>query len=209
MQSAVDAAAAAFPAWSRTSILTKQQVMFRFQQLIRENMGKLAANIVEEQGKTTVDAEGDVLRGLRMFYILVKYSLKFFLEVVEHCCSITSLQLGEALPGVAKDMDIVSHRIPLGVVSGITPFNFPAMVPLWMIPVAITCGNTFVIKPSERDPGACMMLVDLLQQAGCPKGVVNVIHGAHKAVDFICDDPKIKAVSFVGSDQAVIISTVK
>lgn len=122
---------------------------------------------------------------------------------MEHCCSITSLQLGEALPGVAKDMDIVSHRIPLGVVSGITPFNFPAMVPLWMIPVAITCGNTFVIKPSERDPGACMMLVDLLQQAGCPKGVVNVIHGAHQAVDFICDDPKIKAVSFVGSDQAV------
>lgn len=99
-------------------------------------------------------------------------------------------------------MDIHSYRVPLGVTAGITPFNFPAMIPLWMFPVAIACGNTHVIKPSERDPGACMMLVDMLTQAGCPPGVVNVIHGAHDAVNFICDHPDIRAISFVGSDQA-------
>jgi malonate-semialdehyde dehydrogenase (acetylating)/methylmalonate-semialdehyde dehydrogenase len=123
--------------------------------------------------------------------------------VVEHCCSVTSLQLGETLPNISKDLDTFSFRLPLGVTAGITPFNFPAMIPLWMFPVAIVLGNTSVIKPSERDPGACMMLMELLNEAGCPPGVVNVIHGAHEAVSFICDNPDIKAISFVGSDQAV------
>jgi len=106
------------------------------------------------------------------------------------------------MQGIAKDMDTMSFRTPLGVCAGITPFNFPAMIPLWMFPVALVCGNTYVIKPSERDPGACMMLVEMLREAGCPDGVVNVIHGAHQAVNFICDHPDIRAISFVGSDQA-------
>ena len=187
MQDAVDAAKKAFHAWSDTSVLTRQQCMFRFQQLIKDNIKKLAANITEEQGKTLIDAEGDVFRGL---------------QVVEHSCSITSLLQGESLSSIAKDMDTISFRVPLGVCAGITPFNFPAMIPLWMFPLAITCGNTFVIKPSERDPGACMMLVDLAKQAGVPDGVVNVIHGQHDSVNFICDNKDIKAISFVGSDQA-------
>lgn len=187
MENAVEAAKAAYRTWSKTSILSRQQVMFRYQHIIRNNMKELAKSITTEQGKTLVDAEGDVLRGL---------------QVVEHCCSITSLQLGETMPGIAKDMDTHSYRTPLGVCAGITPFNFPAMIPLWMFPVALVCGNTYVVKPSERDPGACMMLVDMLREAGAPDGVVNVIHGAHDAVNFICDHPDIKAISFVGSDQA-------
>lgn len=148
---------------------------------------QLAANITEEQGKTLADAEGDVFRGL---------------QVVEHACSVTSLQLGETLPSIARDMDSMSYRVPLGVCAGITPFNFPAMVPLWMFPLAIVCGNTYVIKPSERDPGACMMLVGMLEECGVPPGVVNVIHGTNEAVNFICDHPEIRAISFVGSDVA-------
>ncbi|XP_025103394.1 probable methylmalonate-semialdehyde dehydrogenase [acylating], mitochondrial [Pomacea canaliculata] len=187
MQAAVNAAKAAFPNWAAATILTRQQIMFKFQQLIKDNMGKIAANITQEQGKTLVDAEGDVLRGL---------------QVVEHCCSIPSLQLGETLYGIAKDMDTLTFRMPLGVVAGITPFNFPAMIPLWMFPLATVCGNTCIIKPSERDPGATMILMDLARQAGMPPGVVNVIQGRHEAVNFICDNPDIKAISFVGSDQA-------
>lgn len=144
-------------------------------------------SIVEEQGKTVVDAEGDVLRGL---------------QVVEHACGITSLLMGETMPSITRDMDTYSFRMPLGVCAGITPFNFPAMIPLWMFPLATVCGNTFVIKPSERDPGACMILMELLEEAGFPPGVVNVIHGQHDAVNFICDNPLIKAISFVGSDNA-------
>jgi len=187
MEAAVESCKAAFKSWSKTSILTRQQIMFKYQAIIKANMKVLAENITLEQGKTLADAEGDVLRGL---------------QVVEHCCSMPSLMLGETLPTVAKDLDIISYRVPLGVTAGITPFNFPAMVPLWTIPMAITCGNTHLIKPSEKDPGACMMLLDMLQEAGCPPGVVNVIHGAHDAVDFICDHPDIKAISFVGSDVA-------
>lgn len=133
------------------------------------------------------DAEGDVFRGI---------------QVVEHACSVTSLLLGETLPSVARDMDSMSFRVPLGVCAGITPFNFPAMVPLWMFPLAIVCGNTYVMKPSERDPGACMMLVGMLEECGVPPGVVNVIHGSQDSVNFICDHPAIKAISFVGSDVA-------
>jgi len=187
MEAAVTAAKDAFPSWANTSILSRQQVMFKLQNIIKANMKALAENITLEQGKTLVDAEGDVLRGL---------------QVVEHCCGITNLQLGEALPSIAKDMDTISMRVPLGVCAGITPFNFPAMIPLWMFPLAIVTGNTFIIKPSERDPGATMMLMEMLKECGCPDGVVNVIHGQHDAVNFICDHPAIRAISFVGSDTA-------
>ncbi|CAL1545790.1 unnamed protein product [Lymnaea stagnalis] len=187
MESAVAAAKTAYQTWSKTTVLSRQQIMFRLQDLIKRNMKRLAANITLEQGKTLIDAEGDVLRGL---------------QVVEHCCSITSLQLGETMSGIAKDMDTFTFRLPLGVTAGITPFNFPAMIPLWMFPMAIVCGNTSVMKPSERDPGATMILMELCREAGLPPGVVNVIHGRHDSVNFICDHPDIKAISFVGSDQA-------
>lgn len=187
MEAAVSAAKDAFKTWSQTSILTRQQSMFKLQNLIKENMKRIAANITEEQGKTLADAEGDVLRGL---------------QVVEHACGVTSLQLGETLPSITKDMDTLSYRIPLGVCAGITPFNFPAMIPLWMFPLALVCGNTMVIKPSERDPGATMILMELLQECGVPNGVVNVFHGTHESVRFICDHPDIRAISFVGSDTA-------
>jgi len=187
MKSATDAAKRAFKTWSQTSVLSRQQIMFKYQQLIKENMGEIAKLITLENGKTLADAEGDVLRGL---------------QVVEHCCSVTTLQMGETMPGISRDMDTVSYRYPLGVCAGIAPFNFPAMIPLWMFPVGIVSGNTYVFKPSERVPGATMLLIKLLQDAGCPDGVVNVIHGQNDAVNFICDDPAIRAISFVGSDQA-------
>ncbi|XP_014662977.1 PREDICTED: probable methylmalonate-semialdehyde dehydrogenase [acylating], mitochondrial [Priapulus caudatus] len=186
MLAAVGAAKQAFGEWSRTTILTRQACMFRLQHLVKQEQRHIAENITLEQGKTIPDAEGDVLRGL---------------QVVEHSCSITSMQLGETMPSVAKDMDIHSYRVPLGVCAGITPFNFPAMIPLWMFPMAVVCGNTMVLKPSERDPGATMMLMELAQEAGIPDGVLNVIHGSVDAVNFICDNPDIKAISFVGSDH--------
>lgn len=187
MESAVSCAKDAFKSWSQTSILTRQQTMFKLQHLIKENMNRLKENVTLEQGKTLQDAEGDVFRGL---------------QVVEHACGITSLQLGESLPSISRDLDTISYRLPLGVCSGIAPFNFPAMIPLWMFPMALVCGNTMVLKPSERVPGATMMLMELVQQCGIPDGVVNVIHGAHEAVTFICDSPDIAAISFVGSDKA-------
>ncbi|VDL81762.1 unnamed protein product [Nippostrongylus brasiliensis] len=188
MQAAVDSSKAAFASWKHTSPLTRQQSLFRLQALIKRDIKKLAENITQEQGKTLPDAEGDVSRGL---------------QVVEHACSVPSLMLGETLPNVSRDMDTYSFRIPLGVTAGICPFNFPAMIPLWMFPLAIATGNTMVLKPSEQDPGACMMLVELAKEAGVPNGVVNVIHGQHDAVNFICDNPDIHAISFVGADQAV------
>lgn len=187
MNAAVDSCKNAYETWSRTTVLTRQQIMFKFQNLVKTNLEKIAANITLEQGKTFEDAKGDVMRGL---------------QVVEHCCSITSLQLGETMPNIARDMDTYSYRIPLGVTAGITPFNFPAMIPLWMFPMSLVCGNTMVMKPSERDPGATMMLMQLANEAGFPPGTVNVIHGAHDSVTFICDNPDIRAISFVGSDQA-------
>eukprot|EP00698_Gefionella_okellyi_P013677 TRINITY_DN3763_c0_g1_i1.p1 TRINITY_DN3763_c0_g1~~TRINITY_DN3763_c0_g1_i1.p1 ORF type:complete len:705 (-),score=165.84 TRINITY_DN3763_c0_g1_i1:76-2190(-) len=187
MHEAVTAAANAFDKWSNTSVSNRARVMMKYAQLIRDNMDALALSITTEQGKTLADAHGDVFRGL---------------EVVEHTFSIPSLIMGETVGNVSKDMDLYSYRQPLGVCAGITPFNFPAMIPLWMFPMAITCGNTFVIKPSERDPGCTMMLVKLAKEAGVPDGVVNVIHGAKRAVDFICDNPTIRTISFVGSNQA-------
>jgi len=187
MEAAVESAKAAFRTWSKTSPLLRQQVMFKYQQLIKENLGEIAKLITTEQGKTTPDAEGDVMRGL---------------QVVEHLCANTHTLLGENLTNISKDMDLTSHRVPLGVCAGIAPFNFPAMIPLWMFPTALAAGNTYVLKPSERDPTAAMALVELLVEAGAPPGVVNVIHGQHEAVNFICDAPDIRAISFVGGDAA-------
>ncbi|KXH52470.1 methylmalonate-semialdehyde dehydrogenase [Colletotrichum nymphaeae SA-01] len=186
LQSAVDSAEKAFPKWRAMSVLARQQIMFKFVALIRENWDRLAASITLEQGKTFADARGDVLRGL---------------QVAEAACGAPELLKGEVLE-VAKDMETRSYREPLGVVSAICPFNFPAMIPLWCIPIATVTGNTLILKPSERDPGAAMILAELVQKASFPEGVVNVVHGAHKTVDFILEDPVIKAVSFVGGNKA-------
>ncbi|OWR51377.1 probable methylmalonate-semialdehyde/malonate-semialdehyde dehydrogenase [acylating], mitochondrial [Danaus plexippus] len=184
---ALEAAKKAYKSWSQSTVLTRQQLMLKFARLLRENQSKLAAKITEEQGKTIADAEGDVLRGI---------------QSVEHCCSITSLQLGDCIQNIAKDMDTHSYKVPLGVTAGVAAFNFPVMIPLWMFPPALVTGNTCIIKPSEQDPGATLMMMELLQEAGAPAGVVNVVHGTHDPVNFICDHPDIKAVSFVGGDAA-------
>ena len=139
-KAAVSAAKQAFPSWRNTPITTRQRIMLKLQELIRRDMDKLAINITTEQGKTLKDAQGDVFRGL---------------EVVEHACGMASLQMGEYVPNVSNGIDTYSLREPLGVCAGICPFNFPAMIPLWMFPVAVTCGNTFILKPSEKDPGHC------------------------------------------------------
>ncbi|MGD9942937.1 MAG: CoA-acylating methylmalonate-semialdehyde dehydrogenase [Burkholderiaceae bacterium] len=183
---AVAAAKAAFPAWRKTPIGARARIFLKYQQLIRDNMKSLAATLTAEQGKTLADAEGDVFRGL---------------EVVEHAAGIGNLQLGELANNVAGGVDTYTLLQPLGVCAGITPFNFPAMIPLWMFPMAIACGNTFVLKPSEQDPMVTMQLVELALQAGIPKGVLNVVHGAAEAVDALCDHPDIKAISFVGSTR--------
>ena len=146
--------------------------LYRYQQLIKENLTEVAKLITTEQGKTLADAEGDVMRGL---------------QVVENLCANTSLMMGETLTGIAKDMDLTSFKPPLGVCAGIAPFNFPAMIPLWMFPTGLITGNTYVMKPSERDPSACMALVELMKEAGAPDGTVSVIHGQHDCVNFICD----------------------
>ncbi|KAL8060869.1 hypothetical protein ABFS82_02G052600 [Erythranthe guttata] len=185
--SAVSAAKEAFPSWRNTPITTRQRIMFKLQDLIRKNMDKLASNITTEQGKTLKDAQGDVFRGL---------------EVVEHACGMATLQMGEYVPNVSSGIDTYSVREPLGVCAGICPFNFPAMIPLWMFPVAVTCGNTFVLKPSEKDPGASMILAELAMEAGLPNGVLNIVHGTNDTVNAICDDEDIRAVSFVGSNTA-------
>ncbi|OCK97097.1 methylmalonate-semialdehyde dehydrogenase [Cenococcum geophilum 1.58] len=186
LKAAVESAQKAFPGWRETSLLHRQQIMFKYVALIRENWDRLAASITLEQGKTLADAKGDVLRGL---------------QVAETACGITTQMAGEVLE-VAKDMETRSYREPLGVVAAICPFNFPAMIPLWSIPIATVVGNTIVVKPSERDPGACMILAELAEKAGFPPGVVNIVHGAARTVDFILDEPLIKAVSFVGSNKA-------
>ncbi|TKA78231.1 hypothetical protein B0A49_02295 [Cryomyces minteri] len=186
LKAAVESAQKAFPAWKAQSVFARQQVMFKYVALIRQHWDRLAASITLEQGKTFADAKGDVLRGL---------------QVAETACGITTQIPGEVLE-VAKDMETRSYREPLGVVAAICPFNFPAMIPLWSIPIATVTGNTIIVKPSERDPGAMMILAELAEKAGFPPGVVNVIHGSAKTVDFILDEPLIKAVSFVGSNKA-------
>ncbi len=184
ISAAVASSKKAFKTWRKTPIGTRARIFLKYQQLIRENMPELAAMLTAEQGKTLADAEGDVFRGL---------------EVVEHAAGIGSLQLGELANNVANGVDTYTLLQPLGVCAGISPFNFPAMIPLWMFPMAIVTGNTFVLKPSEQDPMVTMRLIELATEAGIPAGVLNVIHGGPDAVNAICDHEDIKAVSFVGS----------
>ena len=181
---AIQSAAEAFKTWKNAPIGQRARIMLKLQELIRRDMKKLAACLTSEQGKTLPDAEGDVFRGL---------------EVVEHACGIGSLSLGEMAENVANGVDTYFIRQPIGVCVGITPFNFPAMIPLWMVPMAIVSGNTFVLKPSEQDPMTTMLLVELAIEAGVPPGVLNVVHGGKEAVDTLCTHPMVKAVSFVGS----------
>src|SRR5471032_2500038 len=184
VDAAVASAAKAFQTWRLTPLGTRMRVMLRFQDLVRQNMKRIAQTLTAEQGKTLPDAEGDIFRGL---------------EVIEHACSIGTLQQGEFSENVAGGVDTYTLRQPIGVCAGITPFNFPAMIPLWMFPMAIVCGNTFVLKPSEQDPLTPMLLAELALEAGVPPGVLNVVHGAKRTVDAICTHPDIVAVSFVGS----------
>ena len=181
---AVAAAQKAFQTWRKTPITTRARIFLRYQALIRDHMDELAEILTAEQGKTIADARGDVFRGL---------------EVVEHAAGIANLQIGDFVENVASGVDTYSIWQPLGVCAGITPFNFPAMIPLWMFPMAIATGNTFILKPSEQDPMVTMRLVELAVEAGVPEGVLNVVHGGKATVDAICDHPDIKAVSFVGS----------
>ena len=184
VDAAVSAAQRAFQTWKLTPIGARMRIMLKLQALIREHSKRIALVLSAEQGKTIADAEGDIFRGL---------------EVVEHACSIGTLQMGEFAENVAGGVDTYTLRQPIGVCAGITPFNFPAMIPLWMFPMAIACGNTFVLKPSEQDPLSTMLLVELAVEAGVPAGVLNVVHGGKDVVDGLCTHKDIKAVSFVGS----------
>ena len=184
LNKAVAAAKAAFPDWSAQPPLRRARVMFRFRELFEQNLAKVAELITAEHGKVFSDAKGEATRGL---------------EVVEFATGIPHLLKGEFSEKVGSDVDTWSLRQPLGVVAGITPFNFPAMVPMWMFPIALACGNTFILKPSERDPSASVFIAELLKEAGLPDGVFNVVHGDKEAVDGILDHPDISAVSFVGS----------
>ncbi|VVO45761.1 MULTISPECIES: CoA-acylating methylmalonate-semialdehyde dehydrogenase [Pseudomonas] len=184
VDAAIGAAQRAFQTWKLTPIGARMRIMLKLQALIREHSKRIAVVLSAEQGKTIADAEGDIFRGL---------------EVVEHACSIGSLQMGEFAENVAGGVDTYTLRQPIGVCAGITPFNFPAMIPLWMFPMAIACGNTFVLKPSEQDPMSTMLLVELAIEAGVPAGVLNVVHGGKDVVDALCTHKDIKAVSFVGS----------
>ncbi|WP_413185572.1 CoA-acylating methylmalonate-semialdehyde dehydrogenase [Paraburkholderia sacchari] len=184
VNAAIRSAHAAFATWRNTPIGARMRIMLKFQALIRENMARIAKTLTAEQGKTLPDAEGDIFRGL---------------EVVEHACSVGTLQQGGFAENVAGGVDTYTLQQPIGVCAGITPFNFPAMIPLWMFPMAIVCGNTFVLKPSEQDPLSTMQLVELAIEAGIPKGVLNVVHGGKEVVDALCTHEDIKAISFVGS----------
>src|SRR5919108_1635509 len=181
---AVRAAKEAFPAWRAVSLSRRQELFFKIRELFHQRREDLAALLTEEHGKVFSDALGEVQRGL---------------EVVEYACGIPTLLKGEFSEQASTGIDVYSIRQPLGVVAGITPFNFPAMVPMWMWAPALACGNCFVLKPSEKDPSASMYVAELLKQAGLPDGVFNVVHGDKQAVDAILHHPGIHAVSFVGS----------
>ena len=181
---AIKSARAAFPTWRATTPLRRARVLMRFRDLLEQHTGEIAAAITEEHGKTRPDAAGSVQRGL---------------EVVEFAIGIPHLLKGEHAEDVGTGVDSHTVKQPLGVCAGITPFNFPIMCPLWMIPVALACGNTFVLKPSEKDPSASMLVAQLLTEAGLPDGVLNVVHGDKQAVDAILTHPDIAAISFVGS----------
>ncbi|MBI4551300.1 MAG: CoA-acylating methylmalonate-semialdehyde dehydrogenase [Candidatus Latescibacteria bacterium] len=184
IERAVKAAEAAFPGWAETPPVDRARVMFRYVHLLETHFDDLARLVTREHGKTLAEAKGSVRRGI---------------EVVEFACGIPSLLMGESLEQIAPGIDCDAIRQPLGVCAGITPFNFPAMVPMWMFPLAIACGNTFVLKPSEKVPLTAIRLVELLHEARLPPGVMNLVHGGREAVDALLTHPSVKAVSFVGS----------
>ena len=184
VNAAVEAAAAAFPGWMETPPVERARVFFRFKMLLEENFEDLVRCNTREHGKTLVESRGDVKRGI---------------EMVEFACGVPSLLMGEVLENIARGIDCEAIRQPLGVCVGITPFNFPAMVPLWMYPIALVSGNTFVLKPSEKVPLTAIKIVKLLEQAGLPKGVINIVHGGREVVDGLLTHSKVKAISFVGS----------
>lgn len=181
---AVQAAAKAFPGWSSTPVVQRMQILFRFKALLEEHFQELGSLVTLENGKGIGDATGEVRRGI---------------EVVEFACGMPTLMMGETVRNVANGIDNISFRFPLGVVAAIVPFNFPAMIPLWTLPIAIGAGNTYVLKPSERTPLSAQRVVELLVEAGLPEGVVNIVHGAKDAVNGILEHPDVRAVSFVGS----------
>ena len=184
VQQAIDSAKQAFPAWRNTPPAKRAQVMFRFKQLLEQHEAQISTLISEEHGKTVEDAAGELKRGI---------------ENVEYACSAPEILKGEYTRNVGPNIDAWSDFQPVGVVAGITPFNFPAMVPLWMYPLAIVCGNCFILKPSERDPSSTLYIAQLLHEAGLPNGVLNVVHGDKTAVDALIQAPDVKALSFVGS----------
>jgi malonate-semialdehyde dehydrogenase (acetylating) / methylmalonate-semialdehyde dehydrogenase len=184
VNAAIEAAQAAFPAWRETPPVERARVFFRYRQLIEANFDKLCQTVSREHGKTLAESRGSIYRGL---------------ENVEYACGVPTLLFGDTLENLARNVDCETILQPLGVCAGITPFNFPAMVPLWMYPLSIACGNTFVLKPSEKVPLSAILLGQLLEQAGLPKGVFNIVHGGRACVDALLTHPKVKAVSFVGS----------
>jgi malonate-semialdehyde dehydrogenase (acetylating)/methylmalonate-semialdehyde dehydrogenase len=181
---AVEAAAAAFPAWWETPPVERARIFFRFKALLEEHFEELVRCTTREHGKTLTESRGDVKRGI---------------EMVEFACGVPSLLTGESIENLARGIDCDTIRQPLGVCAGIAPFNFPAMVPLWMYPVALVCGNTFVLKPSEKVPLTAIKIVELLDQAGLPKGVMNLVHGGRDCVNALLKHPQVKAISFIGS----------
>src|SRR5579864_5177611 len=184
VDAAVQSASDAFPQWSALPSLRRARVLMKFRDLLDRHRRDLARIVTQEHGKTLADAEGSVMRGM---------------EVVEFATGIPHLLKGEHSESVGTDVDSWSIRVPVGVCAGITPFNFPAMVPMWMFPLALACGNTFILKPSERDPTLSLRMAELLKEAGLPDGVFNVVHGDKEAVDALLEHPDVKAISFVGS----------
>jgi len=184
MELAISSASQAFATWKDVAVPVRARIMLKYQALLKEHHDEIATILAKETGKTFEDAKGDVWRGI---------------EVVEHACNIASLQMGETVENVASGIDCYSFTQPLGVCVGITPFNFPAMIPLWMFPLAIACGNTFILKPSEQDPLTPTRLVELFEQAGAPKGVLQLVHGGKEQVDILLNHPETRAISFVGS----------
>jgi malonate-semialdehyde dehydrogenase (acetylating)/methylmalonate-semialdehyde dehydrogenase len=186
LEKAMIAARAAQPGWAATNPQRRARVMFNFKALVEANMEELAGILSSEHGKVIADAKGDIQRGL---------------EVIEFACGIPQALKGEYTVGAGPGIDVYSMRQPLGIVAGITPFNFPAMIPMWMFGVAIACGNAFILKPSERDPTVPVRLAELMKEAGLPDGVLNVVHGDKEMVDAILDHDEIMAISFVGSSD--------
>ncbi|MFL1675150.1 CoA-acylating methylmalonate-semialdehyde dehydrogenase [Paenibacillus thiaminolyticus] len=184
LNEAAEAAAEAFKTWSRTAVPRRARIMFKYQQLLIEHWDELAKLITMENGKNYKEAYGEVQRGI---------------ECVEFAAGAPTLMMGKQLPDIATNIESGMYRYPIGVVGGITPFNFPMMVPCWMFPLAIACGNTFVLKPSERTPLLACRLAELMEEAGLPRGVLNIVHGAHDVVNGLLDHPLVKAISFVGS----------